>query len=107
MAQTGSNQIDALAAKLEELEAVCALLALENADLRQRVTTLMGGTVTTNGPRPTGQVPTRQVPTRQYQRAKYQRAKYQRVSTVKGRGRQAGKSSSQLGRRDQPSRRTG
>ena len=38
-----------MAAKLEELEGVCARLALENADLRQRVTTLIGGGATTNG----------------------------------------------------------
>lgn len=54
MAQTGPNQVDALAAKLEELEGVCARLALENADLRQRVTTLMGGAATTNGPSTNG-----------------------------------------------------
>jgi hypothetical protein len=40
MAQAGLNQVDVLAARLEELEGICARLAAENADLRGRVTLL-------------------------------------------------------------------
>jgi hypothetical protein len=49
MAQTGQKQFVVLAAKLEELEGVCARLAQENADLCDRVSMLMGGRATTNG----------------------------------------------------------
>ena len=85
MAQTGPNQVDALAAKLEELEGVCARLALENADLRQRVTTLMSGAATTD--RPSTNASSTHAPTR---------AKDPRVRSAKGLGRQAGKRSGQL-----------
>ncbi len=89
MAQIGQKQLVMLAAKLEELEGVCARLALENADLRDRVRALMGGAGATNGPNAIAPNTKRA----RYQRARYQRAKYQANGTLQAGGRRVGTNS--------------